>query len=136
MKKLFVFAFLGAFVISAALTSCGSNELKNVRGVVKGLHVQGDTLTGLVLAVGEDGDTLLFNVDDANFQRGMTFPGDSAIVDYIEGRGGVLRAFVITMLPKAQPAAPLHTDTLITTPMKEDSIVKKLEAEKERLNIK
>ena len=45
---------------------------------------------------------MLFSIADARFQNGLMLPGDSVIVDYIEGRGDTLRALVVTVLPKVQ----------------------------------
>ena len=52
-------------------------------------------------------------------QNGLMLPGDSVIVDYIEGRGDTLRALVVTVLPKIQVVKqPEPTDSLITAPAK------------------
>ena len=90
-------------------------ELKNVRGQVKSVAIDYDTLKSMVLTVGDAENivTLL----DARFQNGIALAGDSVIIDYIDGKENTLRALVVTVLPK-----PAHefvpSDTLITVDSK------------------
>jgi len=109
MKK----AFLALIVLCGmALTFLGCKpELKNVRGQVKSLAIDNDTLKSMVLSVGETEN--LVTLFDARFQNGIALAGDSVIVDYIDGKDNTLRALVVTVLPKsAQEFVP--SDTLIT----------------------
>ena len=119
MKKTFL-ALLILCGLVATFSGC-KPELKNVRGQVKSLAIDNDTLKSMVLTVGESENivTLL----DARFQNGIALAGDSVRGDYIDGKENTLRALVVTVLPKpAQEFVP--SDTLITIDSKtaKDSI--------------
>ena len=66
-----------------------------------------------------DGDTLLFDMQDARIVGAMFVNGDSVKLNYIEGNGDTLRAFVVSVIPKdihfITPSEP-SSDTLITAP--------------------
>ena len=105
MKKT-IFSLAVFFLALTALVGC-QQELQNVRVKVKHEVIAKDTLIGFVAMAGEDS------------QNGLMLPGDSVIVDYIEGRGDTLRALVVTVLPKVQVVKqPEPTDSLITAPAK------------------
>lgn len=96
--------------MAASFTAC-KPELKSVRGQVKSLNVDNDTVKTMVLSV--DGQDKTVNLLDARFQNGIALHGDSVILDYIDGRDDTLRGLVVTVLPKsAQDFVP--SDTLIT----------------------
>ena len=112
MKKI----FLALIVCGMGFAFVGCKpELKNVRGQVKSVAIDNDTLKSMVLTVGDAENivTLL----DARFQNGIALAGDSVIIDYIDGKENTLRALVVTVLPK-----PAHefvpSDTLITVDSK------------------
>lgn len=118
MRKLFLSLLSVAGVLCLLFTSCTS-ELQNVRGLVTYVQVRHDSLLGMKLLNGSD--TLLFRMTDALIQNGMMMPGDSVIVDYIEGRHDSLRALVVTLLPKTAPVqVPQASDTLITVPVQQE----------------
>ena len=80
------------------------------------MELEGDTVVSTLLAV--DKDTLYFKLADARFVNGMMVPGDSVIINYIEGREDTLRALVVTILPKTPRYLELDvptSDTLVTT---------------------
>ena len=115
MKKT-IFSLAVFFLALTALVGC-QQELQNVRVKVKHEVTSKDTLIGFVAMAGED--SMLFSIADARFQNGLMLPGDSVIVDYIEGRGDTLRALVVTVLPKIEVVKqPEPTDSLITAPAK------------------
>lgn len=118
MRKLFLSLLSVAGVLCLLFTSCTS-ELQNVRGLVTDVQIRHDSLLGMKLLNGSD--TLLFRMTDARIQNGMMMPGDSVIVDYIEGRHDSLRALVVTFLPKTAPVqVPQASDTLITVPVQQE----------------
>ena len=97
--------------MAVTLTACGSKELKNTRGLVKAMFIEGDTVKMLKMDI--DGKERIVKLDEARFQNGISLKGDSIILDYIDGRDDTLRALVVTVLPKpAQYFEP--SDTLIT----------------------
>ena len=113
MKKVFL-ALVVLFGMATAIIGCKS-ELKDVRGQVKSLVVNNDTLTSMILSV--DGKDLQVDMTRSRIQNGLAISGDSVIVDYIDGDNGVLIAVVCTTLPKsAQEFVP--SDTLITVDSK------------------
>ena len=96
--------------MSAAFLGC-KPELKNVRGQVKSVEVNNDTLTSMMLTV--DGKDIQVDMTRTRIQNGLAIDGDSVIVDYIDGDNGTLIALVCTLLPK--PARYFEpSDTLIT----------------------
>lgn len=82
-----------------ALGSCGKKELKNVRGLVKSVQIDNDTIRSLTVVCGED--SMIFNLDSARYNEGIMVPADSVIVDYIDGKGDTAIALVVTVLPRA-----------------------------------
>lgn len=122
MKKI---TFLSLVLFSALLfVACGGKsdgQLHNIRGLVKHVRPNSDSIPMLTLGI-ENSDSLLFTLADAKLQNGMMLPGDSVIVDYIGG-DDALRALVVTVLPK--PIQPVEKpDTLVTAPAKEKKEVK------------
>ena len=118
MKKSFL-----TFVLFAAailiISSCGKNELRDVRALVTSVEMNGDTLKSMKATVG--GDTLLFSLTDVRLNNGLMLQGDSVIVNYIDWRNDSLRALVITILPKAPHVIDLNaiqSDSLLTAPVK------------------
>lgn len=118
MKKS-ILTFVLFFAAMLMLSSCGKNELKDVRALVTSLEVNGDTLKSMKATV--DGETLLFSLVDARFNNGVMLHGDSVIINYIEGRNDTLRALVVTILPKAPHYLDFDAaknDTLKTAPVR------------------
>jgi len=116
MKKI-TFWSLMAFVGLMLLTACnGQPQLRNVRGLVTNLDVKKDTLLNMTVFV-TDKDSMVFNMDDVRMQSGMVMPGDSILVDYIEGKDGDFRALVVTLLPRPIKPSVLNHDTLFTAPI-------------------
>ena len=81
-----------------------------------------DTLLSMTLIINEDGDTMLFNMDDARIQRGMMMPRDSVIVDYMYGQGDTIKALVVTLISKVkldleEDQGTKLPDSLVTTPI-------------------
>ena len=116
MKKI---TFLSLVLFSALLfVACGGKgdgQLHNIRGIVKYVHLTSDSIPVLTLGI-EDGDSLVFTLSDAKVQNGMMVHGDSVIVDYIGG-DEVLRALVVTLLPKTYKPSVVKHDTLFTAPL-------------------
>ena len=90
-----------ALVATLTLTGC-KEKLKQSRGIVAAMEMSGDTLLNMRVAV-QGGDTLVFKLDDANFNRGIAMHGDSVLVNHLSGPGDTLRAIIVTVLPK-----PVH----------------------------
>lgn len=114
MKKL-VFTFVLLCLCATVFVAC-RKELKETRGKVTYVELEGDTVVSTLLAI--DKDTLYFKLADARFVNGMMVPGDSVIINYIEGREDTLRALVVTILPKTPRYLELDvptSDTLVTT---------------------
>lgn len=116
MKKTFL-ALVVLCGMSASFTAC-KPELKNVRGQVKSVEIQNDSLKSMVLSV-DDIDNIV-KLTDAKFQNGIAMVGDSIILDYIDGRADSLRGLVVTVLPHSVKSFE-SADTLNTTSLK-DSI--------------
>lgn len=118
MKKL-VFTFALLCLCVTVFVGC-RKELQETRGKVTHVELEGDTVVSTLLAV--EKDTLYFKLADARFTNGMIVPGDSVIINYIEGREDTLRALVVTILPKAPHFLDLDADTqgdtLVTSPVK------------------
>ena len=110
MKKIFL-ALVVVCGMTMTLTGCHP-ELKNVRGQVKSVTVDRDTLKAMVLTV--DGQDHIVTLLDARFQNGIALTGDSVILDYIDGKDNTLRGLVVTVLPKAIQQEFVPSDTLIT----------------------
>ncbi len=101
MKRM-TFMFLAlALVATLTLTGC-KEKLKQSRGIVTAMEMSGDTLLNMRVAV-QGGDTLVFKLDDANFNRGIAMHGDSVLVNHLSGPGDTLRAIIVTVMPK-----PVH----------------------------
>ena len=90
-----------ALVATLTLTGC-KEKLKQSRGLVTAMEISNDTLLNMRVSVGE-GDTLLFKLDQADFNNGMAMQGDSVIVNHLKGNGDTLRVIIVTVLPK-----PVH----------------------------
>ena len=116
MKKTFLAL---SILCGMALTfeSC-KPELKNLRGEVKSVVIDNDTIKSMILSV--DGQDMNVNLLDTRFQNGLAIHGDSIILDYIDGADNTLRALVVTVLPRAAKVFE-PSDTLITKESK-DSI--------------
>ena len=94
-----ILALAAAFTLT--LTGC-KEKLKQSRGIVTAMEMSGDTLLNMRVAV-QGGDTLVFKLDDANFNRGIAMHGDSVLVNHLSGPGDTLRAIIVTVMPK-----PVH----------------------------
>ncbi len=117
-KSIFVFT-VACFALTLGITSC-KKELKNVRGEVRNVVIDDDTLRSLTLQVGED--SMVFHLESARFNNGMMLPHDSVIVDYLDGDNDTAKAFVITVLPKPQKTidpSKNENQKLLTAPAKE-----------------
>ncbi len=115
MKKSFLTFVLFAAIL--VISSCGKNELRDVRALVTSVEMNGDTLKSMKATVG--GDTLLFSLTDVRLNNGLMLQGDSVIVNYIDWRNDSLRALVVTVLPSAPHVIDLNTiqgDSLLTAP--------------------
>ena len=109
MKKLFL-ALIVLCGMAAAFVGC-KPELRNVRGQVKSMTIDNDTVKSMILSV--DGQDKKVDLLETRFQNGIALEGDSIILDYIDGKDNTLRALVVTVLPKpAQEFEP--SDTLVT----------------------
>ena len=99
MKKFIQLSLIFLGVALTTLSGCSSKpQLKNLRVMVYSVNTHADTLidfTGV-----QDGDSLKFNLAEARFNNGLMMPGDSVIVDYIDGDDDMKRAMVVTILPK------------------------------------
>lgn len=114
-KSICLFA-CACFLGSMVLTGC-KKELKNVRGVVKTVIIDNDTLRSLTVMNGED--SIVFHLEDARFNNGLMVPRDSVIVDYIDGKNDTARALVVTVLPAAAKPIDLKDNKrkdLLTAP--------------------
>lgn len=100
---------------------CKKEGIQTLRGQVKNVELHKDTLVSMTVTINEQGDTALFCLDDARFQNGVMMFRDSVIVDYIYGSNDMLRALVVTVLPKIRKFdEPVFIDTLITKPTMAD----------------
>lgn len=97
MRKLFL-SILAFGLLAVGFNSCGKPEIKKVRGLVKDVKIEDDTITNLTISMGED--TMVFNLDEVRYNNGVMLPKDSVIVDYIDGKNDTARAFYVTVLPK------------------------------------
>ena len=117
MKKI-VFVFICLFVCLLSFEGCKKSGLQETKGVVTDMKVRHDSLLRARILV--DGDTLVFDMQDARIVGAMFVNGDSVKVNYIEGNGDTLRAFVVSVIAK-----PIHeitpnvsvSDTIITAPV-------------------
>jgi len=120
MKKI-VFVFICLFVCLLSFEGCKKNELQETKGVVTHIKIHKDSLMSARILV--DGDTLVFDMQDARIVGAMFVNGDSVKLNYIEGNGDTLRAFVVSVIAK-----PIHeitpnvsvSDTIITAPAKQE----------------
>ena len=97
MRKLFL-SILAFALLIIGFNSCGKPEIKKVRGLVKDVKIEDDTVTNLTISMGED--TMVFNLDEVRYNNGVMLPKDSVIVDYMDGKNDTARAFYVTVLPK------------------------------------
>ena len=120
MKKI-VFVFICLFFCLLSFEGCKKNELQETKGVITHMRIHKDTLLNARILV--DGDTLLFDMQEARIVGNLFVMGDSVKVNYIEGNGDTLRAFVVAVIAK-----PIHeitpsvavSDTIITAPAKQE----------------
>lgn len=119
MKRTFLYTLVISITAILSLGSCGKKELKNVRGMVKTVDVDHDTIRNLTIVCGND--SMVFNLDEARFNNGIMVPHDSVIVDYIDGKTDTARAFIVTVLPSQTKLIDPSQNTnkeLITVPEK------------------
>ena len=119
-NSILTFVFLCLCLI--AMTGCGSNEIKDIKGEVVDFKADNDTLTSARILV--DGDTVILKMTDARLINGMFLPRDSVKISYIEGRKDTLRALIVSIIPKAPhyfDAEAAKNDTLVTAPAVKDA---------------
>jgi len=127
MKKITFLSLLVFVAVSLLMgCKKGQPQLQNVRGIVKHYIVPNDSvevndsalnndsihrndsskavkvapemisIPDMVVGI-EGGDSMVFSMKDARIQNGVAIPGDSVIIDYIEGEDA-FRALVVTRL--------------------------------------
>lgn len=119
MRKSFFYMVVFTLLLVLGISSCGKPELKKIRGIVKNVRIDDDTLKNLIVMDGED--SIVFNLNEVRYNNGVMFPNDSVIVDYIDGKNDTARALVVTVLPKnAVTINPEDNQSkkLITAPIK------------------
>ena len=119
MRKSFLYTVVFTLLLVLGISSCGKPELKKIRGTVKNVRVDDDTLKNLTVTDGED--SIVFNLNEVRYNNGVMLPNDSVIVDYIDGKNDTARALVVTVLPKnAVTINPEDNQSkkLITAPIK------------------
>lgn len=110
MKRKIHIIALVIMAIMGCLTSC-KEKLNHVDGVVTEVEASQlmDTLKSMKLYDGED--TLLFGLQDAEYNNGIMVKGDSVQVHYIKGHGDTLRALLVYVKPRASKVIDLKVDT-------------------------
>lgn len=98
MRKSFFYMVVFTLLLVLGISSCGKPELKKIRGIVKNVRIDDDTLKNLTVMDGED--SIVFNLNEVRYNNGVMLPNDSVIVDYIDGKNDTARALVVTVLPK------------------------------------
>lgn len=119
MRKSFFYMVVFTLLLVLGISSCGNPELKKIRGIVKNVRIDDDTLKNLTVMDGED--SIVFNLNEVRYNNGVMLPNDSVIVDYIDGKNDTARALVVTVLPKnAVTINPEDNQSkkLITAPIK------------------
>ena len=120
MKKI-VFVFVCLFVCLLGFEGCKKTELQETKGVVTHIKIHKDSLMSARILV--DGDTLVFDMQDARIVGNLFVKGDSVKVNYIEGEGDTLRAFVVAVIAKPineiTPSVAV-SDTIITAPAQQE----------------
>ncbi len=99
-----------SIAILGSLSSC-KEKLKHVDGVVTSVEASQmmDTIKSMKLYDGED--TLLFGLNDAEYNNGIMVKGDSVQVHYIKGHGDTLRALLVYVKPHPTKVIDLKVDT-------------------------
>lgn len=124
MRKSFFYMVVFTLLLVLGISSCGKPELKKIRGIVKNVRIDDDTLKNLTVMDGED--SIVFNLNEVRYNNGVMLPNDSVIVDYIDGKNDTARALVVTVLPKnAVTINPEDNQSkkLITAPHKKQLII-------------
>ena len=119
LDTLFFNMVVFTLLLVLGISSCGKPELKKIRGIVKNVRIDDDTLKNLTVMDGED--SIVFNLNEVRYNNGVMLPNDSVIVDYIDGKNDTARALVVTVLPKnAVTINPEDNQSkkLITAPIK------------------
>lgn len=119
MRKSFLYMVGITLLLILGFGSCGKPELKKIRGIVKNVRIDDDTLKNITVMEGED--SIVFNLEEVRYNNGVMLPNDSVIVDYVDGKNDTARAFVVTVLPKkAVTINPSDNSNqkLITAPIK------------------
>lgn len=87
-----------------------NNDSTHRKDSVKAVKVMPKMVSIPDMVVGiEGGDSMVFSMRDARIQNGLAIPGDSVIIDYIEGEEA-FRALVVTRLEA--DAIIVDTDTI------------------------
>lgn len=121
MRKSFLYMVGIALLLIFGIGSCGKPELKKIRGIVKNVRIDDDTLKNITVMDGED--SIVFNLDEVRYNNGVMLPDDSVIVDYMDGKNDTAHAFVVTVLPKKATTINPEDNTnqkLITVPIKDN----------------
>lgn len=92
MRKSFFYMVVFTLLLVLGISSCGKPELKKIRGIVKNVRIDDDTLKNLTVMDGED--SIVFNLNEVRYNNGVMLPNDSVIVDYIDGKNDTARALV------------------------------------------
>lgn len=134
--RVITFLSYSAFIIAMTMvTGCGKAKLKTVRGLVKNVTTEADTLESMTIQTGEDGDTIVFDVTSAKLNEGIMMPKDSVIVDYANVRHtDTARAYVVTVLPKPVQTIDItkeKNNKLVTKSKKEIDKFEKEQTEEE-----
>lgn len=118
MKRL-LYLFFSFCLLGLIVAGCNENKLKTVRGEVVELDILHDTIiSNLILSV--DGDSLLFNLKDAQFVNGDVFSGDSVEIDYVSTKSDTLRALLVSLINKSAHVlipSQMSNDSLVTLPV-------------------
>ena len=84
MRKSFLYMVVFTLLLVLGISSCGKPELKKIRGIVKNVRVDDDTLKNLTVMEGED--SIVFNLNEGRYNNGVMIHNDSVIVECIDSK--------------------------------------------------